>query len=133
MKYVMVDRPASRHSRSNCYGVLQIINRNSISSESTDRKLGRGPIPVSSHLANSPRERFCRCLTHPRLWNTTGIQGDRTNKDVTANIDWPTKNKIDFNEVWDILLIKRRWKAALGLDPGPRQGEPICRHEGRNL
>ena len=44
----------------------------------------------------------------------------RLGKDVAEGIDWAAKDSIDFNEIWDILLLNRRRREALGERSGLR-------------
>ncbi len=44
----------------------------------------------------------------------------RLGKDAVAGIDWTRRDTIDFNEIWDILVLNRRWREALGGKSGLR-------------
>ena len=44
----------------------------------------------------------------------------RLNKDAAEGIDWAAKESLDFNEIWDTLLLNRRWREALGEKSGLR-------------
>ena len=44
----------------------------------------------------------------------------RLGKDAAEGIDWAAKDTLDFNEIWDILLLNRRWREALGERSGLR-------------
>ena len=44
----------------------------------------------------------------------------RLGKDAAEGIDWAAKDTVDFNEIWDTLLLNRRWREALGESSGLR-------------
>ncbi len=44
----------------------------------------------------------------------------RLGKDAAEGIDWAAKDTLDFDEIWDILLLNRRWREALGERSGLR-------------
>ena len=44
----------------------------------------------------------------------------RLKKEAAEGIDWAAKEDLDFNETWDILLLNRRWREALGEKSGLR-------------
>ncbi len=44
----------------------------------------------------------------------------RLGKDAAEGMDWAVKDTLDFNEIWDTLLLNRRWKEALGERSGLR-------------
>jgi hypothetical protein len=44
----------------------------------------------------------------------------RLKKEAAEGIDWAAKDTLDFNEIWDTLLLNRRWREALGEKSGLR-------------
>ena len=44
----------------------------------------------------------------------------RLKKETAEGIDWAAKEGMDFNEIWDTLLLNRRWREALGEKSGLR-------------
>lgn len=44
----------------------------------------------------------------------------RLKKETAEGIDWAAKDSLDFNEIWDTLLLNRRWREALGGQSGLR-------------
>ena len=44
----------------------------------------------------------------------------RLKKETAEGIDWAAKESLDFNEIWDTLLLNRRWREALGEQSGLR-------------
>ena len=44
----------------------------------------------------------------------------RLKEEAAEGIDWAAKEDLDFNEIWDILLLNRRWREALGEKSGLR-------------
>ena len=44
----------------------------------------------------------------------------RLKKETAEGIDWAAKESLDFNEIWDTLLLNRRWREALGEKSGLR-------------
>ena len=44
----------------------------------------------------------------------------RLKKEPAEGIDWAAKESLDFNEIWDTLLLNRRWREALGGQSGLR-------------
>ena len=44
----------------------------------------------------------------------------RLKRDTAEEVDWAAKESLDFNEIWDTLLLNRRWREALGGQSGLR-------------
>ncbi len=44
----------------------------------------------------------------------------RLKKETADGVDWAAKDRLDFNEIWDTLLLNRRWREALGGQSGLR-------------
>ena len=44
----------------------------------------------------------------------------RLKKETAEEVDWAAKESLDFNEIWDTLLLNRRWREALGGQSGLR-------------
>ena len=44
----------------------------------------------------------------------------RLKKEAAEGVDWAAKDSLDFNEIWDTLLLNRRWREALGAQSGLR-------------
>lgn len=44
----------------------------------------------------------------------------RLKKETAEEVDWAAKDSLDFNEIWDTLLLNRRWREALGEQSGLR-------------
>ena len=44
----------------------------------------------------------------------------RLKKETAEGIDWAAKESLDFKEIWDTLLLNRRWREALGEKSGLR-------------
>ena len=44
----------------------------------------------------------------------------RLKKETAEGVDWAAKDSLDFNEIWDTLLLNRRWREALGEQSGLR-------------
>ena len=44
----------------------------------------------------------------------------RLKKEAAEGVDWAAKESLDFNEIWDTLLLNRRWREALGAQSGLR-------------
>ena len=53
-------------------------------------------------------------ITHAVVYRT------RLKKETAEGIDWASRDSLDFNEIWDTLLLNRRWREALGEQSGLR-------------
>ncbi len=53
-------------------------------------------------------------ITHAVVYRT------RLKKEAAEGIDWAAKESLDFNGIWDTLLLNRRWREALGEQSGLR-------------